>query len=723
MTVMDERELNTLKDIPIPEPSPGAKDRALNAAMLAFDDAKKKTPIATQGVQRTDRPMTTFIDKSWEWIMDRRVLVGTVTACLLIVPVAGTLIWRQTGADKIVVSRLDALKKDGTVKSKQEAERGNEIRGRAITAPVGGDGKSLSTTELRVARVPSAKVRPEEKTMDAAPAPKPAVLTEADRSKTSVQTTARSQDPKNRRSGSKLAPAAPVGMFNMLQGGQSANQPQSGVLRRSPDNYGRLIIKPEDRDRFNDFVSNPVKSVAEHPVSTFSIDVDTASYAFVRRMLQRGALPARDTVRVEEMINYFTYAYPRPESAEVPFESSVALYPTPWNPNTKLLHIGIKGHEIVPETKPRSNLVFLIDVSGSMSSQDKLPLLKSAFRLLVNRLDDDDSVAIVTYAGRAGTVLEPTKGKEKAKILAALDQLQSGGSTAGAQGIRQAYALAEQAFDKEGVNRVILATDGDFNVGITNVDKLKTYIETKRKSGVFLSVLGFGQGNYNDALMQTLAQNGNGNAAYIDTLREAQKVLVEEASSTLFPIAKDVKIQIEFNPSRVSEYRLIGYETRHLNRQDFNNDKVDAGDIGSGHTVTAIYEITPVGSAAKLIDDLRYKQPGDRPATPLSGEYAFLKLRYKHPNSSTSKLITIPVTDESAKESIDGVSDDIRFATSVAAFGQKLRGQTHLEDYSYDAIHALASAARGADSFGYRSEFLSLVRLAKSLGEMKSSKK
>ena len=388
-----------------------------------------------------------------------------------------------------------------------------------------------------------------------------------------------------------------------------------------------VFLPDQARDKFTDFESNAVKQVSQDPVSTFSIDVDTSSYAFARKSIQQGRLPRRAAVRAEEMINYFTYDYPRPDNAEIPFKASARVYRTPWNPETKLLHIGLKGYDIERSQKPRSNLVFLLDVSGSMNAPDKLPLLKSAFRLLVSELGAADTVSIVTYAGRARTVLEPTKASNKAKILSALDRLRSGGSTAGAQGIRTAYALAEQNFDADGVNRVIVATDGDFNVGIVDREQLKNYIARKRKTGVFLSILGFGAGNYNDALMQTLAQNGNGTASYIDSLREAQKVLVEEAGSTLFPIAKDVKIQIEFNPLLVSEYRLIGYETRQLKNQDFNNDKVDAGDIGAGHQVTALYEITPVGSPAELNTPLRYDTADTDSGQ--SDELAFLRLRYK----------------------------------------------------------------------------------------------
>jgi len=489
---------------------------------------------------------------------------------------------------------------------------------------------------------------------------------------------------------------------------------------RFADKEGRL--QPPDqtyvgRDRFEAVSPNPVKKVSEAPVSTFSIDVDTASYAFVRRALNSGVLPQKHAVRIEELINYFDYDYPLPADRGVPFKPTVAVFPTPWNADTQLLHIGIKGFNIDPVKKPRSNLVFLIDVSGSMRSPDKLPLLKNAFRMLVETLDPTDRVAVVVYAGAAGTVLEPTPVKEKGKILAVLDRLSAGGATAGGEGIRQAYALAEANYDRQGVNRVILATDGDFNVGIRNPEELKGFVERKRQSGVYLTVLGFGRGNYNDALMQKLAQNGNGIAAYIDTLNEARKVLVQEAGANLFPIAQDVKIQIEFNPARVAEYRLIGYETRLLKREDFNNDRVDAGDVGAGHSVTAIYEITPVGSKARLIDELRYgsRKAADniRPAGKRD-EYAFLKIRYKLPGESKSRLMTMPIGRESEYPAVENIpGNEVRFATAVAAFGQLLRGDPYVQPLTYDDVIALAESARGRDRFGYRAEFLNLVRLAK----------
>jgi Ca-activated chloride channel homolog len=483
---------------------------------------------------------------------------------------------------------------------------------------------------------------------------------------------------------------------------------------------GSLSQEYVGRDRFDYHAPNPVKRAAEEPVSTFSVDVDTASYSFCRRALQNGHMPPMNAVRIEERINYFDYDYPLPADRSAPFRPTVSVFPSPWNRDTLLLHIGIKGFEPVQEKRPRANLVFLVDVSGSMNMPDKLPLLKNALRMLVETLDPDDTVAMVVYAGAAGTVLEQTRIRQKGKILAALDKLSAGGSTAGGEGIRKAYALAEENFDPKGVNRVILATDGDFNVGIRDPETLKNFVERKRDKGVYLSVLGFGQGNYNDALMQRLAQNGNGNAAYIDTLNEARKVLVEEAVSTLFPIAKDVKIQVEFNPARVAEYRLIGYESRQLRREDFNNDRVDAGEIGAGHSVTAIYEIAPVGSSARLIDDLRYGRQGfgkgdtDKRAE----EYAFLRIRLKLPDSDQSRLMETPVGRPSEYSALGDAPEDARFAVAVAAFGQLLRGDPYLKDFSWNDIIALAEPARGRDRFGYRTEFLNLVRLAKTARAM-----
>ena len=471
----------------------------------------------------------------------------------------------------------------------------------------------------------------------------------------------------------------------------------------------------QGRDRFSAFEANTTRLVAEDPVSTFSIDVDTASYAFMRASLNRGTLPPRHSVRTEELVNYFPYDYAPPESRDTPFAVHASLMPTPWNGATRLMHIGIKGYKPAGGSRPQANLVFLIDTSGSMERPNKLPLLISSLKLLLGVLAADDTVAIVTYAGSAGLVLAPTRAAERTKIVAALENLGAGGSTAGAEGIRQAYLLAERSFVKDGINRVILATDGDFNVGITDPDQLKDYVARKRGGGVFLSVLGFGMGNYNDALMQRLAQNGNGNAAYIDSLSEARKVLVDEATSMLVPIAKDTKIQVEFNPARVSEYRLIGYETRMLRREDFQNDRVDAGEIGAGHTVTALYEIALAGSGAGRIAPLRYGRKGAESRDRFGNEFATVSIRYKMPDADASTEIVRQVTVADSIEKIDDAPADTRFAAAVAGFAQLLRGGRYTRDYGYDDVAAAARAARGDDPFGYRSEFIGLVRLAGSL--------
>ncbi len=467
-------------------------------------------------------------------------------------------------------------------------------------------------------------------------------------------------------------------------------------------------------DRFETAPENPFKLVREEPVSTFSIDVDTASYSFVRASLNRDVLPPPAAVRTEELVNYFPYAYPAPRGPEQPFSTDVAVFPCPWSAGRKLVRIGIRGYAIQPATRPRANLVFLIDDSGSMAEPNKLPLVKRSLEMLLDQLDANDRVSIVTYAGAAGTALEPTPASQKAKIRAVIDRLEAGGGTAGAEGIRQAYALAEENLDPTGVNRVILTTDGDFNVGITDQAQLKGFVERERGKGVFLSVLGFGMGNYNDALMQVLAQNGNGAAAYIDTAAEARKTLVDEATSTLFPIAKDVKIQVEFNPATVSEYRLIGYETRRLNRDDFDNDRVDAGDVGSGQTVTVIYEVVPVGGP-RAIGDLRYAAPpaAGTPKVGLAGEYGFVKIRYKLPKSDTSRLISSPIDRRFEVGRFEDAPQDARFATGVAAFAELLRGGRYSGSMSYDDVLRVATAARGEDGFGYRSEFIQLVRAAK----------
>lgn len=472
----------------------------------------------------------------------------------------------------------------------------------------------------------------------------------------------------------------------------------------------------QDREQYGSIVENPVKQVAESPVSTFSIDADTGAYANVRRMLNAGRLPPADAVRVEEMINYFPYDYALPKG-NAPFAVNTEIAPAPWNKKHHLLRIGIKGQDVAKSNLPPSNLVFLLDVSGSMQSAERLPLLKSAMKLLIRQMRAQDRVALVTYASGTRVVLEPTSGAQKTKIMSALDNLQAGGSTAGAAGIELAYSMAEQGYIKGGINRIILGTDGDFNVGITNFAALKNRVEEKRKSGVSLSTLGFGAGNYNEKLMEQLADAGNGNYSYIDTLNEGQKVLVNEMTSTLATIARDVKIQIEFNPAVVSEYRLVGYENRMLNREDFNNDKVDAGEVGAGHSVTALYELTLKGHGAS-VDPLRYgkSMPSD---TEKSGELAFLRLRYKAPEGDQSKLLEWPLHRADVQAGFAQASTEFRFAAAVAAFGQQLRDGKHTGEMSYADIAGIAAASRGADTFGYRGEFLRLVNLAQSLSSGK----
>ncbi len=464
-------------------------------------------------------------------------------------------------------------------------------------------------------------------------------------------------------------------------------------------------------EQYENFDPNAVRLAAKDPVSTFSADVDTTSYTVMRQYIRQDcSLPPSDSVRVEEYVNYFDYGYAEADGAATPFKPTIWVTPSPWREGAKLMHIGVKGFDIEPDETPAANIVFLLDVSGSMRPQNKLPLVKQSVELMLDELDEDDRVAIVVYAGAAGVVLRPTPGSEKIKIIEALNRLEAGGSTAGGAGIALAYSLAEENFSPDKVNRIILASDGDFNVGVVDADSLEDFVARKRKTGIYLTILGFGSGNYNDVIAQHLAQAGNGAAAYIDTLNEARKVLVREFRSTVFPIAHDLKFQVEFNPAIVSEYRLIGYETRLLNDEDFNNDAVDAGDIGSGHTVTALYEIALVGSDARLIDDLRYQEA---PAiTGAKTEFAFVKLRYKLPNADESNLISTPVRVDDQFDTLANAPAGARFAASVAAFGQKLQEAYREEDFSYDAIIDLAENAKGEDPYGDRAEFVEIVRVA-----------
>lgn len=679
---MDDAQLKELLgQAPVPPADENARKAALNLALAEFEkNQKSEKNLQGKGIwgRLTHRTHST----RRETMNKKYIYGGMATAMVVVLAAAVTL------QNDLFIARSGGGHATVTMALEQSNEQSNERSNERLAMKSAREGVSA----LPVPAIPADEnlVMADSATAGSAMAPAPAM-------EMAMEMATRT---------------APAGVAAMAP----AMAPVSDYMAEMtpPPQYQDV-----GRDKFEHADENPVKLVAQEAVSTFSIDVDTASYAFIRRQLNSGVLPQKDAVRIEEMINYFDYDYAWPTDKAQPFQPSVTVIPSPWNAGRKLVHIGIKGYDIDQAQAPDSNLVFLLDTSGSMHAPDKLPLLVNSLKMLLENLKPSDTIAIVTYAGSAGVALAPTKVSDKGKIIAALDSLNAGGSTAGAAGIREAYTLAESHFNKQAVNRVILATDGDFNVGITDQQELEDFIARKRETGIFLSVLGFGQGNYNDAMMQTLAQNGNGVAAYIDTLNEARKVLGQEAQSTLFPIAKDVKIQVEFNPATVAEYRLVGYETRALNREDFNNDKVDAGDIGAGHSVTAIYEITPV-DGPRAVDDSRYadkdtaqtapdKAQADTGKTDIGNEYAFLKIRYKLPQQDQSQLITTPIgTTENASP-----SDDVRFAVAVAGFAQLLKGGKNTGNLSYDDVIKAAQEAKGADEFGYRAEFINLVRLAK----------
>ncbi len=503
---------------------------------------------------------------------------------------------------------------------------------------------------------------------------------------------------------------SPPAQIKMQQAPQSsANAAMSARMASPSMGYVRPVIVPNDpgSERYDGKDVSPVHQVRTEPVSTFSVDVDTGAYANMRRFVSAGSLPPKEAMRTEELINYFRYDYERPGRQEAPFTVSTDVMITPWNPATRLMRIGLRGYDLPRAARPPANLVFLIDVSGSMGSPDKLPLVKTALAGLAGELSARDKVSIVVYAGAAGLVLEPTN--DERKIRAALDQLSAGGSTAGGAGLQLAYRIARDNMIDGGVNRILLATDGDFNVGVSDTKALLAMVERERDSGITLTTLGFGEGNYNEAMMEQVADHGNGNYAYIDSALEAKKVLGEQMSSTLFTIAKDVKIQVEFNPAQVSQYRLLGYENRVLREEDFNNDKVDAGDIGAGHQVTAIYEIVPTGSKG-WNDPRRYEESSPGPAAGRGGELAFVKLRYKLPNGATSRLIEQPIPVSLMYRRI-APSPDFNFAVAVAAFGQKLRGDPLMNGFKNDQIVALA----GRQNDFWRQEFIRLVGVAGSI--------
>lgn len=497
-------------------------------------------------------------------------------------------------------------------------------------------------------------------------------------------------------------------------------QPNSARIRSNPFlNYGNAHESSkslnQDREKYQKNPVNPVKNVVTDPVSTFSIDVDTGSYSNVRRFLNDNAhLPPVDAVRIEELINYFNYNYPQ-STTEHPFSVTTETVDSPWKSSAKLIRIGIKANDIEYQQLPAANLVFLIDVSGSMDESNKLPLVKKTLRILTEQLRPQDKVTIVTYSSGEELVLAPTSGKEKDKILKVINSLQAGGATSGQRAIKMAYAEAEKSFLKEGINRILIATDGDFNVGVSNTETLKGMIAEKRKSGISFSALGYGTDNYNEELMEQLADAGDGNYSYIDNEKEAKKVVERQLSSTLATVAQDVKIQVEFNPATVKEYRLVGYENRMLKQEDFNNDKVDAGDIGAGHTVTALYEIIPSGQQGWL-NESRYQTPASAKTTGAT-EYAFLNLRYKIPGKSNSLLLSQPILV--ASKPLSQATEDTRFAIAVASYGQQLKGGEYNAQFGWNDLISLAQKSKQSDAFGLKAEFIDLAKTAKSLSTSK----
>ncbi len=611
---MTDDALMTLKTLKVAGPSPEAKKLALNAAMVAFDAAQAAGPRKANAGRR-----------GWfasRWSLGAGVAgLGTVAAALVLLPL-GTQLYNTTS--------------HGPVEPALKTTTLAATSGASAVAQTGGSAAVLAQTEqggpVLAAKAPPVMQKASPPMTEPVPAMAPRAV--------GIGNMDAPTAPENRALAVPASPNETEAADALASVGDVDLAVQSD--QPSPVALGLTQATQPSGDTFQKFDESRVKVTSEEPVSTFSIDVDTASYSYVRGLLEAGSLPEPDAVRLEEMINYFPYDYPAPTSLDTPFKATMAVIPTPWNPKTQLLEIGIKGYVPPATARQPENLTFLIDTSGSMDEPNKLPLLKRAFGLLVDTLQPSDTVSIVTYAGSAGEVLPPTKASDRSTILSARWTILSREARPTAPtALRWPIGSTPKAKIDGGINRVILATDGDFNVGIDTPDELKTFIKGKRDSGISLSVLGFGRGNLDDALMQALAQNGNGNASYIDNFQEAQKVLVEEGGANMVTIAKDVKIQVEFNPAQVSEYRLIGYETRALNREDFNNDAVDAGEIGAGHTVTALYEITPTGTPGQ-VDALRYASSAAPDAT--SSELGFLKIRYKAPDGDVSKLVTTPIT-------------------------------------------------------------------------------
>lgn len=694
-----------------PAPDGDAKARAMQLAMKNFDRLQGSTDPVRSSEDRQGAAPLNGVRRMLNYLTSRPALAMTTSAAALLIGVAVILPVADLRVGKptvVVETKENALPKT----SEPVADAAPEAAPTADLAP--GGGEAVVVTEA-APTVPEAvavpKPEPEvaadalartdegmaSSAVEAEPAPEPLAaspMTMAEEAVPPATETKKMFDDSEMRLRAE-APAEADGLVGYLEA------PAVSVSDALP-------APVENTEAYSNDAPNPVKVTSEEPVSTFSIDVDTASYAVVRSSLTGGYLPSSDQVRIEEMVNYFPYAYAAPEGDQA-FASTISVMPTPWNPGTRLVTIGIQGSLPAVAERPPLNLVFLIDTSGSMEDANKLPLLKQSLSLMLAELRPEDQVSIVTYAGSAGLVLAPTAAGDRAAILASLENLMAGGSTAGAEGLELAYQVAEGMKADGEVTRILLATDGDFNVGVSDPEGLEAYVAKKRKTGTYLSVLGFGRGNLDDAVMQSLAQNGNGTAAYIDTLSEARKVLVDQLTGALFPIADDVKIQVEWNPATVAEYRLIGYETRALRREDFNNDAVDAGEIGAGTQVTAIYEVTAPGSEALLNDPLRY---GSTAASgDATGELGFLRLRWKSPGAAASTLVETAITGQ------ETANAETQFAAAIAGFGQLLQGSVYLGNWGWDQAIELAVQNRGEDRFGYRIEAVNLMRLAQSLSQ------
>ena len=699
-----------------PAPDADAKSRAMALAMENFDRLQGSTEPVRSSEDRPRAAPLNGVRRMFHYLTSRPALAATTSVAALLIGVAVILPVADLRIGSPNLVPVAPEETPAAKKAEPEASPPSETAAAPATgSEAGGEAaSSVATAEPLVeASDPELEGVPAGRTMDE-------VTAEAFEDTGEIVAPnlalpeAEPVAPLAEAPTAMVEEAAPVARESEAMGADSelrlraqapAMDGMGYVAAPAPD---ALPAPDPNTETYSNEAPNPVKVTAEEPVSTFSIDVDTASYAVVRSSLTGGYLPTPDQVRIEEMVNYFPYAYAAPEG-DAAFASTIAVMPTPWNPGTRLVTIGIQGALPEVAARPPLNLVFLIDTSGSMEDANKLPLLKQSLSLMLAELRPEDQVSIVTYAGSAGMVLPPTAAGDRAAILASLDNLAAGGSTAGAEGLELAYQFAEGMKAEGEVTRILLATDGDFNVGVSDPEGLEAYVAKKRETGTYLSVLGFGRGNLDDAVMQSLAQNGNGTAAYIDTLSEAQKVLVDQLTGALFPIADDVKIQVEWNPSQVAEYRLIGYETRALRREDFNNDAVDAGEIGAGTQVTAIYEVTAPGSDALLNDPLRY---GSAAASgDATGELGFLRLRWKAPGADTSTLVETPITGTEA------ASAETRFAAAIAGFGQLLQGSVYLGDWGWDQAIELAVQNRGEDPFGYRIEAVNLMRLAQSLSQ------